>query len=135
MDYVLDACAMIAFLNDEPGAETVTELLSQAKAGTNHLFMSSIQVLEVYYDRIYVMGCDYADNFLKSLFAFPIVILPEININIIQEAGRFKTSYSMSLADSIAAATAKILGAVLVTKDDEIRAAEKAGEFSVLWLK
>jgi len=41
----------------------------------------------------------------------------------------------MSLADAIAAATTKNLGATLVTKDEEIRAAEKAGEFSVLWLK
>ena len=117
MDYVLDACAMIAFLNGEPGAETVTELLFQAGAGTNRLFMSSIQALEVYYDRIYVMGRDYADNFLKNLFAFPIVIMPEITSNIIQEAGRFKTSYSISLADAIAAATVKILGATLVTRD------------------
>ena len=50
------------------------------------------------------------------------------------EAGRFKTFYSMSLADSIAAATAKSLGASIVTKDDEFREAEQAGEFSVLWL-
>ena len=135
MDYVFDACAIIAFLNDEPGAETVTELLSQARAGTNHLFMSSIQALEIYYDRIYVMGRDYADNFLKSLFAFPVAILPEITSDIIREAGLFKTSYSISLADSIAAATAKILDAALVTKDDEIKPAEEAGEFSVLWLK
>ena len=51
------------------------------------------------------------------------------------EAGRFKTSYSMSLADAIAAATAKIFTATLVTKDNEMKPAEEAGEFSVLWLK
>jgi len=134
MDYVFDACAIIAFLNDEPGAETVTELLSQVRTGTDRLYMSSIQALEVYYDRIYVMGRDYADNFLKSLFAFPIVILHEITGNIIQEAGRFKTSYSMSLADSIAAATARTLDAILVTKDNEMKSAEEVGEFAVLWL-
>ena len=26
MDYVLDACALIAFLNDEPEADTVAEI-------------------------------------------------------------------------------------------------------------
>ena len=34
MNYVLDACAMIAFLNDETGADTVAGLLTQADAGT-----------------------------------------------------------------------------------------------------
>ena len=51
------------------------------------------------------------------------------------EAGRFKTSYLMSLADSIAAATAKDLTATLVTKNSEFQPAERAGELSVLWLK
>jgi len=41
----------------------------------------------------------------------------------------------MSLADSIACATAKILDAILVTKDSEMKEAEEAGEFSVMWLK
>jgi predicted nucleic acid-binding protein len=40
----------------------------------------------------------------------------------------------MSLADCIAAAAAKCLSATLVTKDDEMKEAEAAGEFSVLWL-
>jgi len=50
------------------------------------------------------------------------------------EAGRFKTSYSMSLADAVAAATTRNLSATLVTKDSEMKAAEDAGEFSILWL-
>ena len=54
MDYVLDACAVIALLNDEGGADTVAALITQAGVGTDRLFMSGIQVLEVYYDRIYV---------------------------------------------------------------------------------
>jgi len=54
MDYVLDACALIAFLNDEREAAAVANLLTRAEAGTDRLFISSIQVLEVYYDRIYI---------------------------------------------------------------------------------
>jgi len=134
MDYVLDACALIAFLNDEPEADTVADLLMKAEAGIDRLFISSIQILEVYYDRIYIKGREYADTFLESMRTSSVVILPEIPSDVIREAGRFKTSYSMSLADSIAAATAKILGATLVTKDDEMKAAEDAKEFSVLWL-
>ena len=135
MDYILDACALIAFLNDEKEAAAVSNLLIRAETGTDRLFMSSIQVLEVYYDRIYVKGIEYADIFLKSLRTSPIVVLSEISTAIIREAGRFKTSYAMSLADSIAVATTKNLGAAIVTKDPELKAAEEAGEYSVLWLQ
>ena len=135
MDFILDACALIAVLNDESGADTVADLLIRAETGIDRLFISSIQVLEVYYDRIYVKDRAYADTFLNSLNTSPLIVLSEIPNDIIREAGRFKTSYSISLADSIAAATAKNLGAVLVTKDDELKAVEEAGEFSILWLK
>ena len=134
MDYVLDACALIAFLNDEPEADTVADLLKKVEDGVDRLYINSIQVLEIYYDRIYIIGREYADIFLESLYASPLIILPEISNDIIREAGRVKTSYSISLADSIAAATTINLGAVLVTKDDEIKKLEDAGEFSILWL-
>ena len=134
MDYILDACALIAFLNDENEADAVADLFERAERGADRLFMSSVQVLEVYYDRIYIRDIEYADTFLDSLHTSPITILPEITRAIIREAGRFKTSYSMSLADSIAVATAKSLGMVLVTKDPELKAAVEAKEFSVLWL-
>ena len=135
MEYVLDACAIIALLNDETGAETVAGLLVEAGEGSIRVFMSSIQALEVYYDRIYIMNRDYADAFLGNLYVSPVVVINDVSQSIIREAGRFKTSYSMSLADSIACATAKSLSATLVTKDEEMKAAEEAGEFSVLWLK
>ena len=134
MDYVLDACAVIALLNDEDGADTVAGLITRAGVGTDRLFMSGIQALEVYYDRIYIKGREYAETVLESLYASPIIILQEITRDIIQEAGRFKTSYSMSLGDTFAAASAKKLAAALVTRDKEMKALEEAGEFSVLWL-
>jgi len=126
---------VIALLNNEGGADTVAELITRAGVGTDRLFMSGIQVLEVYYDRIYVKGRDYAETVLESLYSSPIIILQEIARDIIREAGRFKTSYSMSLGDTFAAATAKKLSAALVTRDKEMKAPEEAGEFSVLWLK
>jgi len=135
MDYVLDACALIALLNEEAGADTVTELIIRANDGTDRLFISSIQVMEVYYDRIYVKGTEYAETVLESIYASPIIILHDISRNIIKDAARFKTTYSMSFADTFAAATAKSLGAFLVTKDDEMKEAENAGEFSIFWLK
>ena len=132
--YLFDACAVLAFINGEFGREIVLDLLDKAKAGTVRLSMSIVQLLEVYYDRVYVIGVDAARIRVESLLAEPITIIDAISYSVMYEAGKFKTAYSMSLADSIAAATAKITDAVLVTKDSELQAAEKAGEFSVLWL-
>jgi len=56
MDYVFDACAMIAFLNDEDGADTVAGLINQAEIGVDRIFMNSVQVLEVYYESIFCVG-------------------------------------------------------------------------------
>ena len=133
--YLLDACALLIIFNGEPGAHKVLDLLEQARAGKIRLSMSIVQLLEVYYDRIYVAGVDNARTVIESIIAEPITIIESISYAVMYEAGRFKTSYSMSLADAFAAATAKNLSATLVTKDNELKAAEDAGEFSILWLK
>jgi len=135
MTYLLDACSLLAVFNDEPGAQKVLDLLEQAKTGTISLFMSIIQLLEIYYDRVYVAGENAARARVEHILAEPITIIESISYPVMYEAGRFKTAYFMSLADSVAAATAKSISATFVTKDDEMKAAEEAGEFPVLWLK
>jgi uncharacterized protein with PIN domain len=46
--YLLDACALIALLNDENGADKVESLLN----GSQPILMSAINVLEVAYDAV-----------------------------------------------------------------------------------
>ena len=136
MDYMLDASAFIAFLNDEAGADTVAGLLAHAEDGTDRLFITSIQVLEVYYDRIYVKGRDYADTFLESLYSSSVVILHEVSRDVIREAGRFKTSYSMSLGDTILVATAKSNAATIVSCDHvELGPVEQQENIPFLWIR
>ena len=134
MHFLFDACVAIAIFNAEPGAIKALDLIEQAKNGTVSLFMNIVQLLEIYYDRINIVGENNARIRVESILEEPITIIETISYQVMYEAGRFKTFYSMSLADSIACATAKNLGATLVTKDKEIKPAEEAGEFSVLWL-
>ena len=135
MDYVLDACALITLFNEEEGADTVAKLVTNASAGTDRLFINVIQVMEVFYDRIYIKGTEYAEMVLESIYNSPLTVLHNISREIIRDVARFKTTYSMSLADTFAAATAKSLDATLITKDSEMKEAEEAGEFSILWIK
>jgi PIN domain nuclease of toxin-antitoxin system len=48
MNYVLDACAMIAVLDGEEGADIVKELFEKAEAGEVTVSMHAVNVLEVY---------------------------------------------------------------------------------------
>jgi PIN domain nuclease of toxin-antitoxin system len=48
--YVFDACALIALLTNEDGAEIVKGLLQEAIEGKNKIIMHKINLLEVYYD-------------------------------------------------------------------------------------
>jgi len=134
VDYVLDACSLLAVFNGEPGAQKVLDLIEQAKAGTVRLYMSIVQLLEVYYDRLYISGEHNARARIESILAEPITVIENIPYPVMYDAGRFKTSYSMSLADAFLCATVKNLAATLVTKDGEMKAAGDAGEFSILWL-
>jgi predicted nucleic acid-binding protein len=132
--YALDACAMLAHIKEEPGFDIVRGLLRQAEAGEIELFMSTVQILEVYYDRLRDVGIEYAENFLEIAYASCLHIV-DFTTPLIREAGRLKTSYRMSLGDAIACATAIDLSATLVTKDGEIEAVEQREKLPVLWIK
>ena len=59
-NYLLDACAVLAFLNDEEGAEAVNELFRRAKKMEITLTMNAANLIEVYYDCIRVAGAENA---------------------------------------------------------------------------
>jgi predicted nucleic acid-binding protein len=134
LKYVLDACAQLAQLNEEPGAGIVDNLMERGKTGEIELFINAVQLLEVYYDRCRMKGIEDAGKFLEQAYASSLHIV-DFTSSLIREAGRLKTSYKMSLADAIACATAIDLSATLVTKDGEIEAVEKREKLSVLWIK
>ena len=63
-----------------------------------------------------------------------IRFIRDISDEVYFETAHYKARYSMSLADAFLCATAQSLAAVIVTKDKEIKPAEKDGYLSVLWI-
>jgi predicted nucleic acid-binding protein len=138
MMFVLDACALIALFNREAGAAKVRDLILQAAAGEEEteICISPVNLLEVYYDRIRVVGPDRADEILSWIYASPIQILETLAPPILKEAGRLKTAYTMSLADSIACAAASCLSGILVTADHkELDPVENSETIHFLWFR
>jgi len=47
---ILDACALIAYLNKEEGGDVVKVLLQDNETGNNLILLHSVNFLETYYD-------------------------------------------------------------------------------------
>jgi predicted nucleic acid-binding protein len=113
----MDACALIAFLQDEPGAETVTAILRSANDGDAVILINKINHLEVYYDIYRRVGKEKADDELAMIKKLPVIIQSELCDEVFLEAGRLKAAYKISLADAIALAEALISNRELLTAD------------------
>jgi predicted nucleic acid-binding protein len=133
--YLLDACALLAYIKKEPeGGFAVKELLNRAQAGEMAIYMSIINLAEVYHGLIRDEGADIAGEIMRDGEDLPIHVIETVTRAVYREAARFKAAYSMSLADVFLCATAQSLPAAIVTKDREIEAAEQPEGLSVLWI-
>jgi predicted nucleic acid-binding protein len=137
LNYVLDACALIAYLAEEKGKgyEAVNEVFTRIEEDDITLYMSVFNLIEVYYDCIKKYGAvEQADEIMRDIDELPIEIIKTVSHTVYRETARLKGFYRISLADAVACATAKSLGAIVITKDREIRAVEQAENLSVLWI-
>jgi PIN domain nuclease of toxin-antitoxin system len=112
--HAFDACAVIAYLRDEPGAEIVEALLA-SEPPICHIH--ALNLCEVYYDFLRATGEDVASSAIDQLRAAGLIIHDDMDEAFWQQAGRYKVSFRMSLADAFCASLAERYGAVIVTSD------------------
>ena len=115
--YVLDACALIALLQNEQGAGIVVSAFSEASNGSAVITMNKTNLLEVYYDAYRFRGKDSADLMISAFRKTPVCVNAELSDRIFYEAGRLKATYRTSLADSFALAQAIVDNGRLLTSD------------------
>jgi predicted nucleic acid-binding protein len=99
--YILDACALIAYYADENGADLVQDLIEKSYYDKHRLLIHKINLLEVFYNIYKSKGRIKAMDFLRTTVNFPMEIIETVEEQVFIEAGRLKSSYKMSLADSI----------------------------------
>jgi len=135
-NYILDACALVAAIKNEPGAIIVAELYEEAIKGDINIIINKVNLLEVYYGFRREHGKEYAESVLNSVIN-SIVIISDISMNVLTEAGRIKSDYRrISLADSIALAEASTRNGYIVTADHhEMDVLDKAGVVKFLWFR
>ena len=134
--YVLDACALIALLLNEEGADIVARAYKDANSGNAKIVINSVNLLEVYYDFYRAQDKETADDMIANVYASVVSVVAEIDRALIAEAGRLKAIYKISLADSFALAQAKITEGMLLTSDHhEFDAIEGSEPIQFMWLR
>lgn len=116
--FVLDTFALIAYLQDEPTAPRVQQVLEEAEKNKCQLFVSIINVGEVLYITERRGGISKAQEVLALLQRLPIEILPADDESVFA-AAHIKANFAVSYADSFAIVAAQNTGGTVMTGDKE----------------
>lgn len=129
---VLDSYSLLAYLRDEPGADSVQTLLEKATLKNANLLMTEVNYAEVKYIVLRTNGPEAWREVESTLVSLPVEFVPA-NRALANMAADFKAIHRISLADAFAAALAKEQRIELITGDPEFKALEK--ELKIGWIK
>ena len=130
--FILDSYALIAYFEDETGAEKVEEVLKQAENGRADLLMSIINWGEVYYSIYRSKGEERAEESLLLIEQLPIKVL-DADRSLIYHAARLKATRPIALGDCIAAALAINLNYSVLTGDKEFK--KLGDQVKIEWIR
>ena len=111
---VLDTSALLALIEDEAGADRVYEIMEGHQA-----VVPWVALLELSYITQQERGQAEAERRYAFIKTLPLTIAWEADEALLLQASRLKASHRISLGDSIIAAHAIRLKAVLLHKDPE----------------
>jgi PIN domain nuclease of toxin-antitoxin system len=134
--YVLDACALIALFKKEQGADKVKKLLDNALAGEDSMYMSTVNLIEVYYGFYREMKKEQAGLILEQIYKMPIHFIDAIDTAVVNEAARLKALYYIPLGDAIGLATAVTINGTFVSSDHtDLDPIEESEPISFFWFR
>ena len=134
MNYILDACALIALFKQEKGADKIEALFEEASTGQTVIYMNIINLIEVHYCFYRVLGREKSGLILEQIYTMPIQLIDTIDAEIFSETSRLKAQYAIPLGDSIGLATA--MGGTFVTADhSDFTEIEKTEPIPFFWFR
>jgi len=116
MKYLFDTKALIAFFNDEDGAEFVEKLLKEVDEGKAEGFISSITLTEIYYLYSRRAGIRVARERIEQIRLSNLKVVA-IDEETALKAGEYKVR-AIPIADALIAASAYSVGAKVVTDNE-----------------
>lgn len=129
--YVLDANAVLDFVESGRGFGTVERLLGEALHGQKLILVSTMNWGEVYYYVWQRRGEEKARQTIAALSPLPLQIIP-VDLPLALKAAEIKAVHKIPYVDSVAAALAELSHGTLVTSDRDF---EKLGRrIAVRWI-
>ena len=116
--FLLDTSAFITFLQGEPGAPRVLELLEKAARRELEVFACFVSLTEVQYITFHDFGIEAARKTIADLKRLTVTWLHSDEA-LCASAAEVKVAHKVSFADSFVVAAALRLNATLVHKDPE----------------
>lgn len=129
--YVFDSYAILAFLEDEPGADKVEKALCEVMSNKAEGFLCIINWGEIYYIVMREQNEAAAEEVVKLLSNYPLTLV-DADVELTKEAAKFKGRYKIAYADCFAAALAKKGKATVLTGDPEFKLLKN--EIKIVWL-
>lgn len=128
---VLDACALMVYLEKGHGYEKIKKLFVEAVNSERNLLMTTVNFGEVFYVLARSYGIAEAEKICQAIDTFPIELVP-VDASIAKQAALYKVSHKIAYADCFAAALTKLRKGEIITLDREFKALER--EVKVTWI-
>ncbi len=128
---ILDSFAILAWIQEEKGAQKVEDLLYEAQDQKEQLILNVINLGEVYYRCTRAQNGSFADDILGQMKLLPIRIYSCPN-DLVMEASKIKADYPIAYADAFVVATALRESARIVTGDPDFKKVESLVQ--IQWL-
>jgi predicted nucleic acid-binding protein len=114
---ILDASALLAFLNNEKGALKVKGLFESARKDHDSVFIHQCNFIEVTYKSFKYIGISEAKNVLAMLSSPFFAVSNIMDDGIGYYSAYLKNLYPVSLADAIGLAFTKYMEGIFYTAD------------------
>lgn len=122
-EYVFDTSALVTYIENEEGVETIQNLLMKALNEEDKIFVSTVTMIEVFCISMQEQGRIIAEERMRLIETLPLLQEP-LTSNQAITIGEIKAIKSMSFADCCIAGLSKNKNAILVHKDPEFEQIE-----------
>jgi len=129
--FVLDACAMLAYLNNEEGSALIEAILKKAEKNEASVFITAMDLAEIYHIVLKEEGREKA---LKTMVLIKNLPVKSIGLDepLLMSAGEIRVQFPLTLGDALVVAVAKSREAKVITGDRDFKKVEK--EVEVVWI-
>lgn len=128
---VFDSWAVMAFLEDEPAADKIEEIIAEAREAESDLLITTVNLGEIWYSLARVHSDADAETAIALILGLGFQIV-DADWALTQRAAKFKARHAIAYADCFAAALADLRKVEVVTGDPEFKKLQ--GSVKVIWV-